>query len=283
LSDRGFITGINPMQLWLGAYLQANPKASRRAILEVSKPIRIDSYSWLFHPRLKHAQDTRIRIILEEEAFAHIQKRWARLGYPFKQLVPSYATAIGSSADRPGALAELVGIILNDGKKLPTLRFEKLEFGHDTPFQTEIVHSTVAPPPLLDPAITKALKGIMTEVVDNGTAKRVHGVYKNAKGEPLLVGGKTGTGDQRYDEFASGGRLISSRVVNRTGTFAFVLGDHFFGTVTAYVAGEDAADYKFTSALSAQMLKSLAPILQPLITAAEGQPAASLADPSPSE
>ncbi len=66
--------------------------------------MRIESYAWLFRPQLKHAQDTRIRIMLEEDAFAHIQKRWARLGYPFDHLVPSLATAIGSSADRPGAL-----------------------------------------------------------------------------------------------------------------------------------------------------------------------------------
>ena len=81
----------------------------------------------------------------------------------------------------------------------------------------------------------------------------------------MIIGGKTGTGDHRFDEFAPGGRLISSRVVNRTGTIVFFIGDRFFGTVTAHVAGEEAANYKFTSALSAQMLKSLAPILQPII------------------
>ena len=266
LSDRAYIAGINPMELWVVGYLQTNPHATRRAILEVSQPVRLESYAWLFHPRLKHAQDTRIRIILEADAFARIQKRWARLGYPFDHLVPSLATAIGSSADRPGALAELVGIILNDGVKMPTLRFDSLEFGVNTPYQTLLVHKDTKQEQLvLDPAITHVMKGVMTEVVENGTAKRVKGVYKDASGLPLLVGGKTGTGDQRYDEFASGGRLISSRVVNRTGTFAFFIGDHFFGTITAHVAGEDAANYKFTSALSAQMLKSLAPIFEPLI------------------
>lgn len=280
LSDRGYITGINPMELWLVSYLQANPKASRHAILEVSQPIRIESYAWLFRPSLKHAQDTRIRIILEADAFAHIQKRWARLGYPFDHLVPSYATAIGSSADRPGALAELVGILLNDGVKLPTERFESLEFAANTPYQTLMKHDgDNQKQPVLDPAITHVMRSVMTEVVTNGTAKRVKDVYKDEKGQILSVGGKTGTGDQRYDEFAPGGRLISSRVMNRTGTFAFFIGDHFFGTITAHVAGEDAADYKFTSALSAQMLKSLAPILEPLITGvpADASPASGLA------
>jgi len=67
LSDRGYIAGLNPLELWLVSYLQANPHASRRAILEVSKPVRLESYAWLFHPHLKHAQDTRIRIILEAD------------------------------------------------------------------------------------------------------------------------------------------------------------------------------------------------------------------------
>ena len=231
--------------------------------------MRIESYAWLFRPQLKRAQDTRIRIMLEEDAFAKIQKRWARLGYPFERLVPSLATAIGSSADRPGALAELVGIILNDGVKLPTARFESLQFGAGTPYQTLLIHNgDKHEQQLLDPAITQVMKEAMIGVVEDGTAKRVKGAYVDAAGQPYLIGGKTGTGDHRYDEFAPGGKLISSRVMNRTGTFVFFIGDRFFGTITAHVAGEEAADYKFTSALSAQMLKSLAPILQPLINTA---------------
>jgi membrane peptidoglycan carboxypeptidase len=270
LADRGYIAGVNPLELWLVGYLQANPHASRRIILQVSQPVRIESYAWLFRENLKHAQDTRIRIMLEEDAFARLHKRWQRLGYPFDRLVPSLATAIGSSADRPGALAELVGLILNDGVKLPTVRFESLLFGEGTPYQTMLQHEgTKHREALLDPAIAHVMKEIMSEVVENGTAKRVKDTYKDAEGNVLPVGGKTGTGDQRYDEFAPGGKMISSRVLNRTGTFVFYIGDHFFGTITAHVAGEDAADYKFTSALSAQMLKSLAPIFMPLINGNE--------------
>lgn len=266
LSDRSYIAGVNPMELWLVGYLQTNPHPSRRVLMQVSQPMRIESYAWLFNPHLKRAQDTRIRIILEEDAFARLHKRWARLGYPFDRLVPSLATAIGSSADRPGALAELVGILLNDGIKLPTVRFESMLFGEGTPFQTLLRYDGADKKEvLLDPAIARVMKDVMSEVVENGTARRVKGTYKDAAGKVLPVGGKTGTGDQRYDEFAPGGKMISSRVVNRTGTFAFYIGDHFFGTITAHVAGEEAANYKFTSALSAQMLKSLAPIFTPLI------------------
>jgi membrane peptidoglycan carboxypeptidase len=266
LADRSYIAGINPLELWLVSYQEANPGASRGAILSVSRPVRIESYAWLFHPRMQGAQNTRIRILLELDAFARIQQRWARLGYPFDKLVPSYATAIGSSADRPGALAELVGIILNGGIKKPTLRFEKLHFAKDTPYETVMSPGEGKGVQVLDPAIARVVRTGMADVVENGTARRLRGTYTDAEGHPLPVGGKTGTGDHRFDEFAAGGRLISSRVVNRTGTIVFYIGDKFFGTVTAHVAGEDAAAYKFTSALSAQMLKSLRPVLQPIIT-----------------
>ncbi len=269
LEDRAYLSGVNPMELWLLAYWQKNPQATVRELMEVSRPLRIASYAWLYKSGKKHAQDTRIRIMLEEDAFAHIQKRWARLGYPFDRLVPSFASAIGSSADRPGALAELIGIILADGVKMPTERFDSLEFGKNTPYETLLKLSPdTRGEQVLSPVIARVMKSALSEVVESGTARRVKGVYRDAAGNPLPVGGKTGTGDQRYDEFAAGGRLLSSRVMNRTGTFVFYIGDRFFGTITAHVAGEDAEDYVFTSALSAQMLAALAPILNPIVNGA---------------
>ncbi|MGE4350654.1 MAG: transglycosylase domain-containing protein [Bdellovibrionales bacterium] len=269
LADRGYITGVNPLELWLIGYKLKNPKATRQTIMTVSRPVRLESYAWLFHANKKGAQDTRIRILLELDAFARIQQRWARLGYPFDRLVPSFATAIGSSADRPGALAELVGILMNDGVRRPLQRFEKIHFAKGTPYETIMMPDGQDAERVLDPAIARVVRAAMTEVVENGTARRLKGAYVDAQGQPLMTGGKTGTGDHRFDEFGPGGRLISSRVVNRTGTIVFFIGSKFFGTVTAHVAGEEAANFKFTSALSAQMLKSLAPVLQPLVTAAE--------------
>ena len=52
--------------------------------------------------------------------------------------------------------------------------------------------------------------------------------------------------------------------MSRAATFVFFLGDRFFGVVTAYVNGPEAARYHFTSALPVQVLKGLAPILIPL-------------------
>jgi hypothetical protein len=53
-------------------------------------------------------------------------------------------------------------------------------------------------------------------------------------------------------------------VVNRSATFVFAIGDRYFGTLTAYVPGAQAAHYDFTSALPVQLLKLLAPSLLPL-------------------
>ncbi|MBI1273527.1 MAG: glycosyl transferase family 51 [Alphaproteobacteria bacterium] len=271
LADRGYIAGVHPLELWLVGWLRENRGVARRDMLKASRDQRLQTYSWLFRTRHKSAQDNRIRILLEQDAFDTIQQRWARLGYPFGRLVPSLATAIGSSADKPGALAELMGIIVNDGVKLPTVRLKSVEFAPGTPYQTAMTRKDRPGEKVLPHEVVATVRTALMDVVANGTARRVSGVFKDAAGNLLPVGGKTGTGDHRFDEFAPGGRLISSRVVKRTATLVFFIDDRLFGSITAYVAGPDAAKYSFTSALPAQMLTAMAPILQPLVD--EKQPA----------
>ncbi len=118
----------------------------------------------------------------------------------------------------------------------------------------------------------QALEG----VVDHGTALRLRGSYQPEQADSLSIGGKTGTGDNRFDTYGPGRQLISSRLVNRSATFVFFLGAHYYGAVTAYVSGEGAADFHFTSSLVVQLLRGLAPALQPLLDrerAGAGQPA----------
>ena len=102
-------------------------------------------------------------------------------------------------------------------------------------------------------------------MVDGGTARRAAGTFVAPDGKALTLGGKTGTGDHRFDVHGKGGRLISSRVVDRTATFAFLLGERHFGTVMIHAHEPDAARFRFTSALAVQVLKSLAPALQPAL------------------
>jgi hypothetical protein len=100
-------------------------------------------------------------------------------------------------------------------------------------------------------------------VVESGTAVRLAGALRDAAGQPIVMGGKTGTGDNRFERYGKGGQLLDSRVVNRTATFVFYLGDRYFGTLTALVPGEEAGQFGFTSSLTAQILKTLLPQLQP--------------------
>src|SRR5581483_3264965 len=105
----------------------------------------------------------------------------------------------------------------------------------------------------------------MIGVVENGIGRRVHGGLRLPDGRVLSIGGKTGTGDNRFDEFGPSGSTIASRVVNRTGAFVFFIGNDYFGTILAFVPGRAAANYKFTSALAVQILKLLEPTFVSLI------------------
>jgi membrane peptidoglycan carboxypeptidase len=265
LQDRGYIAGIHPLELWLVAYLQDHPNAPRSEVMETSGEVRQDVYGWLFKSRNLHKQNTRIRILLEEDAFNEILQDWRRQGYPFGHLVPSYGSAIGSSGDRPDALADLIGIILNDGVRQSNTDLQRLHFAADTPYETDM---TVKPEPqrVLAPEVATTVRQALMGVVMEGTATRLRGAYRAPDGSLLPIGGKTGTGDNRLDRYGRGGRLISQRVVDRTATFVFFLGDRFFGTITAYVPGAVAGSYHFTSALAVQLLKALQPQLEPSLT-----------------
>jgi membrane peptidoglycan carboxypeptidase len=267
IHDRGYISGLHPLELWLVEYLYLNTTAGWSDIVAASTEERQGVYKWLFNSRSLEGQNNRIRILIEEEAFKKVHAAWRKQGYPFSSLVPSYATSIGSSADRPAALAELMGILVNDGVRRPLTRIDSMHLAEGTPFEILYEQHAVAGERVYPVELARAVRAVLTDVVENGTARRVHGAFTTKDGDVIPVGGKTGTGDHRYDTYAPGGRLIESRVVNRTATFVFLIGDHFFGTLTAYVAGPKAAGYAFTSSLPVQILKTLAPSLEPLIQA----------------
>jgi membrane carboxypeptidase/penicillin-binding protein len=188
------------------------------------------------------------------------------MGYPFDSLVPSYATTLGASADRPAALAELMGIIVNGGIRKPVQRIESLHFAQGTPYETLVKPAKdVAGERVLAPEVARAVADAIRGVVSDGTAKRVKTAFVQADGKVIAVGGKTGTGDQRFDVYGAGGRLVESRYVNRSATFVFNIGERFYGSMTAYVQGPQAAHYDFTSALPVQLLVTLAPELMKMI------------------
>ena len=105
-------------------------------MIEATAAQRQQAYAWLLRGSAKGAQDVRLRTLIEVDAFEQVHASWRRVGYPFDSLVPSYATAIGSSGDRPAALAELMGIIVAGGVRQPTVQIETLHFAAGTPYET---------------------------------------------------------------------------------------------------------------------------------------------------
>lgn len=265
LADRSYISRIHPLELWLASYLYDRPKAKWSEIVRDGADVRQESYKWLLKPNKFQAQNRRIRTILEREAFVPIHKDWQRVGYPFGALIPSYATAIGTSGDRPDALAELVGIIASGGFRQPVIRIDRLHFAEHTPYETVMKAAPVPGQRVLRPEIAKVVRRALVDVVENGTARRAYQAVTGPDRKALVIGGKTGTGDNRLHRFGRRGGSLGSDVKSRTATFVFFVGDRFFGTVTAYVEGPAASQYKFTSALPAQLFKAHAPVIEQLM------------------
>jgi membrane peptidoglycan carboxypeptidase len=162
-----------------------------------------------------------------------------------------------------------MGIIVNGGLSSPTVLVDRLDFAADTPYETRLSRSATAGERVMAPEVAAMVRRALVEVVEQGTAQGLRGALQRGDGGRHVVGGKTGTGDHRYETFAPGGRLIESRVVERAATFVFLIDDRFFGTVTAYVGGPKAAQYEFTSALPVRLLGILLPALSHLIDAEE--------------
>jgi membrane peptidoglycan carboxypeptidase len=261
LLDYAYLLDRQPMEVAGVGEIVHEPGVSWGAMIERTAAARQLSSQWLFGKRARGAQELRLRIRVERDAFKRMTPYWQHVGFPFHRMVPSYASAIGSSSDRPAALAELMGIIVNDGVRLPMLRFTSLHWGEGTPYETVMVPKRDAGERVMDPAVARTLRGALADVVDNGTARRVAGAFKTPDGKKVIAGGKTGSGDNRVKSFGRGGWLKSSRVVNRTATFTFYIDDRYFGVLTAFVPGKEAGGYEFTSALSVSVLKLLAPAI----------------------
>jgi len=136
VSDQAYIAGVHPLEIAVVSYLLDHPGAAESEVQSQTALQRQEAYAWLFKTCSRHKQDVRLRILLEEEAFDRILEDWRRQGYPFSHLVPSLSTAIGSSGDRPDALAQLISIVLNGGVRKPIVDLARLAFAVGTPYET---------------------------------------------------------------------------------------------------------------------------------------------------
>ena len=88
---------------------------------------------------------------------------WRRMGFPFERLVPSLTTALGSSADRPAALAELMGIIVNGGWRRPSVVIDELRFADGTPYYSEFRSQPQLGERVMQPAVAHLLRDVLAE------------------------------------------------------------------------------------------------------------------------
>ncbi|MPZ77236.1 MAG: glycosyl transferase family 51 [Deltaproteobacteria bacterium] len=261
LVDYAYLLSLHPLDLWCAGEFRVNSKLSWEELFAKSHKARLLGSAWLLNPGNRRAQDLRLRIRQEKDAFTRMTPYWQRLGFPFKTMVPSYATALGNSSDRPVALADLIGVLVNDGVRKRSVSLNKIHFARATPYETLMERQAAKGEQVLVPEVARTVRKAMAEVVEHGTARRLNGVFRLADGTVLTVGGKTGSGDNRFQTFNRSGGVISSRATNRTATFTFYIGDRYFGVITAYVQGREAGDYRFTSSLPVTLMKILAPAI----------------------
>lgn len=266
LNDRAYLTRLHPLALWLASFRAQNPQVGWSDAVSASADTRQEIYQWLFKSGSMQGQNNRIRTMLENEAFTHIHATWKAKGFPFARMTASYASALGSSGDTPAALATLAGIIQNDGLLVPAVKFRDIHFAENTPYALDFKAGKPQPTRVLPTEVAQLVRREMQNVVEHGTARRAANSIKLSDGTVLPVGAKTGTGDNRTH-----GNVAHSEAKSRTATFVYTIGDRFFGCVTAFVDGPDAAQYKFTSGLPAQVFKAvIAPELTPLLDRSYG-------------
>ena len=261
LNGRGYVTEIHPMELWIADLRMHHPEVGREsAKKQVNEELDV-FYSWLLERDSKRSQNNKIYTMLEEDAFEPIKAHWQRMGWPFDDMIPSLSTALGASADRPEAIAKMMGILARDGKSYPVRRVDAVNIGVDTPYEVRLKQGPLEPTQAIRPEVARAARNAIKQVVRAGTAVRI----KELTEQPLFaeLAGKTGTGDHKKKS-TTRYRTVVGEAVSRTGVFAFTYDDRYFGIMTVYVDGKQAADYEFTSAMAASVFKQMAPVLSDL-------------------
>ncbi|MGK0362951.1 MAG: membrane peptidoglycan carboxypeptidase, partial [Bradymonadia bacterium] len=138
LQDRGYVTRIHPLELWRVGRRRTHPGETDAQIIAAARAPTLEVYRWLIDSGSRRKQNTRLHIMIEQDAFDEIHARWKALGYPFDAFIPSYGTALGSAGDRPTALAKLMGVLSAGGVRYPVRAITRYHFAQFTPFETVI-------------------------------------------------------------------------------------------------------------------------------------------------
>ncbi len=267
-NERGYVASTHPLELWVAHMRYTQPSLTREQLLAQSHTAVDEAYSWLYKNSDSRRAHDKIYMELEEDAFKVILSDWQKVGYPFETLVPSLGTALGSSGDRPEALATLMGIILNEGVWVEPRRFHSIDFAKDTPYELRFEAQAPERKRVLSPEVAAAARHAIERVVERGTARRASRAYMVpgpdgdlVRDRTVRIGGKTGTGDHRQKSFDRWGNVIEETFVSRSATFSFLKDSRYFGVITIHVEGEQAGDYDFTSSMATEIFRQLFPTI----------------------
>ena len=171
IADYGYLLDLHPLEIWCAGELIRTPGLSFEDLTARADGATDLSSAWLFRTRNRRAQDLRLKRRIERDAFVHMTPYWRRMGFPFERLVPSLTTALGSSSDRPSALAELMGIIVNDGWRRPSVLIDELRFAESTPYHSVFRAQPQRGERVMHPAVAHVLRDVLAERrrVRNGT------------------------------------------------------------------------------------------------------------------
>src|SRR5206468_1683962 len=80
--DHGWLLRRSPLELFAAGQIAADPHLTWEALEERSVEARRAASAWLFQTKNRHAQDVRLSIRIEQDAFARMTPAWQRLGFP---------------------------------------------------------------------------------------------------------------------------------------------------------------------------------------------------------
>lgn len=263
LQDRAFLAKLHPMKLESGRLIAEQPELRLEGAMAQTEESRVKIYnSWLINPKKLtdgkiRAQNRAITIMMDRDAWGEIEGFWHKIGYPKEyHLVPSLASVIGVSGNKPEALSKFTSIILHGGENVRITPFTDIHFGTgaDNPHELHARPGLPAGPRILHPEVAEHLIKMARGGVENeqGTSRRLFGVFKNQDGSPAVTFGKTGTAAD-----SSTGKFRGAFWMGGTAQCYAI-------TIGVYKDNARPTD-KYTSALASQILKALAPEIQPML------------------
>ncbi|RAL23791.1 hypothetical protein DL240_06455 [Lujinxingia litoralis] len=246
----------DPLELAAIAALTQAPDASLSEVMLATREARARQIDWI--DAHTSALETRrgITYAMEARVFELLREQWALAGYPFERLTPSLATALGSSGDRPAALARLVAAV-RAGGVVPELRMiESARLYEQTPYETWFRAAGGPAQRAFSPEVARAVEALLIRVAERGTGHASEGPW-SVDGERWEVGGKTGTSEHLLHIRDRAGRVIERRPMARSGTWVFFAGPCLIGSVVIFEQGASAAEHHFHGGDAAELSRAI--------------------------